>query len=691
MMKIIRTIIFCTAAVSFSSALQAKSYPVSSLYEPLRSYHLLVETNQAFGSKPAVKLAKVHFLVDASDTLGFDYSEPQFDLKNAAKCKELGFATEASVCASSGQNPAQLCPYDTSYTNACCDPAFKFTKAECSYPQTISSNSCNNKYKCYCDTTLYPYTESNCAAPYVLSDKCIDDGGAHYAECSCPASWLTCDAEIKQMGVGSVCRESGEEDKYASCQCQSGYTQTCDDYGPKSPADYCFWKGTKYFKSCKTALEACEGLGFSHSADNPCSADEVPDSYCPKNGSYFSCRIDPDKYCKNRGFTTGACGTYQQSSSEKCPYDTADIYHKCTHTCKSRIYEETGGKINFDGGLSYAGAPMVYLNSLTDNNFGTSAKIYRGPHSYNYEECLKLSRPTVSTSNNAETLIDGLTLSDFNLNLTTRNFNDFVVKQKITLTRMKISAPYSNDQLDIRPLGATIEINNKSCYLASCDPQTSFYNIDHIALRDNAVLHINDAVLNAPKMYIYVGSGSTFKMVGNSNNVSVIGSLRGENGYINISDKQTLQVFGKLLYNEFKYLGLDADCGASIVMDAANINLTGLLTTDGASYSFNSHYVIDGNQGRFCAYDHCFNQNGKVTAVGITIKGRVYSFREKRYHYNYLSSNKCSIYPKYNDKWLCLDLMELDWSGRYPSGNCYTYNSISQSAYGRDCNIPDYQ
>jgi hypothetical protein len=519
----------------------------------------------------------------------------------------------------------------------------------------------------------------------------MDDSGNYYSRCTCPSSWTICDPELNLIGNGTVCRENGEEDKYASCRCESGYTQTCDDYGPKSPADYCFFKGTKYYKDCKTASEVCEGLGFTHSADNPCSADEVPDAYCPKNGSYFSCRIDPDKYCKNHGFITGACGNYQLLSSEKCPYDTADIYHKCTHTCKSRIYEETGGEINFDGGLSFAGAPMVYLNSLTDNNFGTSAKIYRGPHSYNYEECRSLSRPTVSTANHAETLLNGLTLSDFNLNLTTRTFNDFIVKEKLTLTRMKITALYSNDDVDIRPFGTTVEINNDNCYSASCDSQTIFDRVEHIALRENAVLEIKDATLYAPKMYIYVGSGSSLNLRGEDSHISTIASLRSENGKINIYDRQSLRVFGKLPYKEYSYLGLQSDCGASIVADNSDINLVGLLTTDGAAYSFNSHYSISNNSGRFCAYDHCFKQDGNQSVVGMTIWGKVYSYKRKRYHYNYLSSGKCSIYPQHQNRWDCLDEMDLGWDGRYPNGNCSTYDSIPQTTYGRECSIPSYQ
>ena len=314
-MKIIRTIIFCTAAVSFTPALQAKSYPVSFFNEIARPYHLLIDQNQAFGSKPVFKLAKVHFLVDASDALGFDYSEPQFDLKNAAKCNELGFnyclpGVDASThsfevsyiddegkaktkkvsmnTCTEGYLAGQACPYDTSYTNACCDPAFKFRKAECSYPRTISSNSCNNKYRCYCDTTLYPYTASNCAAPYVLADKCIDDSGSHYAECSCPSYYKPCDAAKNLVGVGAACNRNGET-VYAQCECKAGYNQVCEQFGPVNANDYCL-NGGKFYKSCKTC--ANNGTLDDCPAGMACTLEQCSGKYyvtgCGLNKGYVS-------------------------------------------------------------------------------------------------------------------------------------------------------------------------------------------------------------------------------------------------------------------------------------------------------------------------------------------------------------------------------------------------------------------
>ena len=124
----------------------------SSLYTGLTD----LNQNPAFRPKlPAApassfKLAKVHFVVDTADKIGFDDIEQSFDHNNAQRCKDLGFAQTAACAAN--QFKARLCPYDDAYYDRCCDNDYKYTKGECSYPNTISSTSCGGKYKCYCDT-----------------------------------------------------------------------------------------------------------------------------------------------------------------------------------------------------------------------------------------------------------------------------------------------------------------------------------------------------------------------------------------------------------------------------------------------------------------------------------------------------------------------------------------------------------
>lgn len=391
----------------------------------LSSTHLIdTDQNQALIQTPRValelkqpsslahlmKLAKVHFIAE-NDDLSFTYNNPTFSADDTKdRCSKLGFKTAVTSCTGAGQIAAQLCPYDFNYTNSCCDKAFKYSASACSYPKTISSASCGGKFKCYCDRTLYPYDSSNCKSPNILVDSCKDDSGTFYAQCSCPSSWVTCDKSVNQIGSGTVCREKNKEDKYASCACSSSYKEICTDFGPSSPMDYCFLKGTKYYKTCKTEQEVCEGLGYTHSLDNPCDEDSIIDGYCPKGSgnSYFSCKVDVDKYCQNRGYSKNSCGAYQVQSSETCDvpgYGVQELYKKCNHTCKSRLAEQGYKEIN--EGQWYKDKIAVVLKDirLNDTNslknpLGTYYDTWRGEAYFNkYEgitECSNTNRPRIT-------------------------------------------------------------------------------------------------------------------------------------------------------------------------------------------------------------------------------------------------------------------------------------------------------
>ena len=50
------------------------------------------------------KLAKVHFVVDTADKIGFDDIEQSFDHNNAQRCKDLGFADRKSTRLNSSHN-----------------------------------------------------------------------------------------------------------------------------------------------------------------------------------------------------------------------------------------------------------------------------------------------------------------------------------------------------------------------------------------------------------------------------------------------------------------------------------------------------------------------------------------------------------------------------------------------------------
>ena len=196
----------------------------------------------------------------------------------------------------------------------------------------------------------------------------------------------------------------------------SGYTLTCEDYGPKNSADYCFLKGTKYYKTCKTAQEVCEGLGFGHNDGNPCSADEVIDGYCPRSGTYYSCKIDPVKYCKNHGYSNGGCGAYETVSSSACPYDAS--YKKCIPTCKSRLAADRYIEIN--EGLWYKGKTAVVLKDITNINLTnplgveytdikSEATLYKRDA---YTECSSWNKPSLTIGANSGSRLLAKNLND---------------------------------------------------------------------------------------------------------------------------------------------------------------------------------------------------------------------------------------------------------------------------------------
>ena len=395
--------------------------------------------NQIFESKPLSlpearnisplpKYAKVHFIVDTNDKLGFDNIEQSFDHDNVNRCETLGF-NKTGACGAN-ERVSRYCPYDNSYYDQCCDLNFGYAKAECSYPNTISGNSCGGKFKCYCDRSIYPYTATSCPSPKIHNeDKCAEvtysagkaTTSVYYSDCLCPSTWITCDSSIHQKGNGTACEYNGVT-TYASCTCEAGYSLLCDEFGPQSPMDYCFLKGTKYYKTCKTEKDVCESLGYKYSKDEPCDADSVIASYCPRGSgnTYFSCKIDPDKYCKNRGYTQAACGAYETQSSSKCNvpgYGVQESYRKCNATCKSRLANAGYKEIN--EGLWYKGTTAVVFKDINNinltNPLGSAYTDVKGEAALNkydgYSECSSWNKPTLTIGSNS-----GHTLLTKNLN-----------------------------------------------------------------------------------------------------------------------------------------------------------------------------------------------------------------------------------------------------------------------------------
>ena len=216
------------------------------------------------------KIASVSFIT-GGDSITFE--APDFIDDSIEKCKNFGF----TLTSCPNGNPTGLCPYNSAFFRECCDVRYKYTKSECSYPNTVSGDSCGGKYMCYCDRSLYP--EIKCASPMVAEggDICIEDGVTYYAKCVCPAYYdKTCD-EQNQQGVGEGCSQNGVT-KYTSCQCKFGYNLTCSDMGPVTPSDYCLKDGVKYYNNCKTCENKCKL--DSCPAGLVCDLEECSQKYC---------------------------------------------------------------------------------------------------------------------------------------------------------------------------------------------------------------------------------------------------------------------------------------------------------------------------------------------------------------------------------------------------------------------------
>ena len=239
----------------------------SQTFEPLSRADLSL----SLPNRSSLKTASVSFITSNKE---LDFGSMDFEDPTIEQCKNDGYS---QVSCPEGQIAGGLCPYNPSYFDKCCDAKYKYSKDECTYPNTISGDSCGGRYMCYCDRSLYP--ETKCASPMVAEggDSCVEDGVTYYAKCVCPSSYSqTCDGQ-NQEGVGTGCTQNGVT-KYTSCQCKSGYNMTCSDQGPVTPSDYCLKDGVKYYNNCKTC-------------DNKCTLDKCPDgNVC----EYEDCS---QKYC----------------------------------------------------------------------------------------------------------------------------------------------------------------------------------------------------------------------------------------------------------------------------------------------------------------------------------------------------------------------------------------------------------
>ena len=319
---------------ALSSAIMYSAEARSFLYSnTLGDNTSLVEINQAFESEsqPALfleqaasilnypKVAGVYFITNDKGQVfsgigsgnggGMEFEDP-----TAEQCKGEGYKYDSSSCPNG--NPADVCPYNSSYFKECCEKSYSYTSENCSLLDTTSS--CGNKYKCDCTPESYPVTINSCAAPQIPATgsgkSCTVNGQVRYTECVCPESYEETCSGTNVQGKGMGCSKNGST-KFVSCECKSGYTQTCSSKGnsPKNTSDFCELNGIKYYKECDVCPFNCSvtekktGVKYEHEV---CS-DKYCAIGCNEDEGYINYCAKPETDCVKLGYT---------KSVSQCPY-----------------------------------------------------------------------------------------------------------------------------------------------------------------------------------------------------------------------------------------------------------------------------------------------------------------------------------------------------------------------------------
>ena len=282
--------------------------------ESLSQSALLAERTVSFSR--GVKVASVTFITGGKqlDFGNIDFEDPTIEL-----CKEEGY-TQTSC--PSGQNPGTYCPYSHTYFDKCCDSRYKYEKSACTYPNTISKDSCGGRFMCYCDRSLYPV--ESCASPQVpASDSCTEGGKKYYSGCVCPSNYnQTCTGQ-NQQGQGTGCTYNGTT-KYTGCECKPGYNQTCTELGPVTPSDYCQMNGIKYYNNCKTCENKCKL--DSCPAGVSCTLEDCSGKYCDVGCAtgYVNWCTKPETDCAKLGYTKSV--SQCADGYLQCPYNSAAVF-----------------------------------------------------------------------------------------------------------------------------------------------------------------------------------------------------------------------------------------------------------------------------------------------------------------------------------------------------------------------------
>ena len=309
--------------VSESSFVLVKGQGVSQQYthliEASRNQTFEPMSGAGFGlslpNRSNFQTASVQFIAGGRD---LTFEIPEFPDNSVANCKQFGY----TLTSCSTGNPSVFCPYNSAYFKECCDVRYKYDRASCIYPNTVSGDSCGGKFMCYCDRSLYPIT--SCTAPMIPDGYgCVEEGVKYYDRCICPSQYNQTCTEQNQEGVGQGCTQNGVT-YYTSCQCKSGYNMTCSDLGPVTPSDYCLKDGIRYYRDCKTCenkctLDKCPAGVF-------CEYEDCSQKYCDIGCAtgYIEWCSKPETNCTSLGYTASA--SQCSNGYIACPYDASKVY-----------------------------------------------------------------------------------------------------------------------------------------------------------------------------------------------------------------------------------------------------------------------------------------------------------------------------------------------------------------------------
>ena len=335
-MRIIGAIIFCAFVTLVSVNAQAYVKDISVTAKKTSDRLILIEETkgQIFGQTSSTPIIEIPALTSVKNAPKFaavnfitgnrqlEFGSVDFEDNTPEQCAGLGY--DKTEC-EDGLASADVCPYNPSYFKSCCDPAYKYNKSNCSYPMTISGDSCGGKYMCYCDRSLYTVTE--CSAPQVVStgDSCTEDGTTYYAGCQCPSTYNQTCTEKNQQGMGTGCTTNGET-KYTGCECKSGYTLTCTDMGPTDSNNYCLMNGVKYYNSCKSCPNLCTVAEADKQTGVIYEYEECSKKYCAIGcaTNYVNWCTKPEVDCVKLGYTKSA--SQCPDGYLTCPYNAAAVF-----------------------------------------------------------------------------------------------------------------------------------------------------------------------------------------------------------------------------------------------------------------------------------------------------------------------------------------------------------------------------